>query len=205
MSQAKQPRFHKEDRPTITASTSAAGPRGPVVCYYDKIKLGGYALLGCLMTGASVFCVTVNSLKAQIAGWTGVVFFGGAVLALIARMISFRPALVISDEGVCDTRWRVGTIPWCDIDEINAETLSTHGRTHSFVGITLHNEDFYRRKMPIHARLPSFLNRCMGFSRFIINCKGLDREIDDILFLLNSYRPKIDEAVQMPTKGTASS
>ena len=156
-------------------------------CYYSKGKTVGMMTLGVLMTTICGFCLILPALKAQIAGWAGLIFFGGATVAFLIRMFQTGPVVVISDAGLEDKRWGIGPIPWQEIASIEIQSMSTRGRRHEFIAIFLRDQKAYERKMSMPARIPSALNQMLGFSSFIVNCKGLDRDLSDIMYILERY------------------
>jgi len=83
-------------------------------CHTSITKTLGLVCAGILMLGASWFCATVPNLKAQIAGWVGLVFFGLCSIAILAQLFRSVPSVILDELGIHDLRSSFGTIPWAE-------------------------------------------------------------------------------------------
>ena len=173
----------------------------PVELYYSKSRTLGYVGLSCVMTAASGFCSQIQNTKAFLAGWLGVLFFGGCLVAAILRLFTKKPVIILSEDGLEDIRWGTGAIPWFEIVSIQIETIETRGREHSFLGVRLRNERAYQSKVPMLRKAAFAANRALGFSYFILNCKGLEGELEDVLRVVREYH-RVMSAGEMSPAGS---
>jgi len=176
----------------------------PVELYYSKIRTLGYVGLGCIMTIGSGICSQLPSLKACVVGWLGVVLFGGCLVASILRLFTKRPVIILSEQGIEDIRWGIGAIPWSEIISIQVETITTRGREHKFLGLRLQNEHVYQAKVSLFKKTALAANRAMGFSFFILNCNGLEGELEDVLRVVREYH-RVMTASEMAPAGSGVS
>jgi len=166
-------------------------PIAPIHCHYSKSKILGYLLLGCLMTAAAYFCTTIPKTGAVIAGWAGLLFFGGASIFFVTRFFCTGPVVIINEEGIHDKRWKVGTIRWCDIEKIMIQSMNTRGREHRFIALILRDTAPYDQKRPLLARFLATLNQLLGFSPYILNCRGLEIDDDHVIEVIQLYHREL--------------
>ena len=104
--------------------------------------------------------------------WTLIVIFGVSSLACFFRMMDAQPGLVISEIGVCDTNWSVGTIPW---KELHGAFIKSDGGV-DYICLTLRHPEQYRREMGKVGRVISSATRQTGFGDFTMrpSAMGLD-------------------------------
>lgn len=170
----------------------------PTVELFDsKGKVLGILVLGIVMTAAGGFCLTLQQIEAQVAGCSALVFFGAFTVYLIRRLFSRKALVVFGEEGVEDLRWRIGRIPWSEIEGFEIQTMRTHAVEHQFIGVLLRDESAYASKVPFHKKAAFSLNKAMGFSFFTINCKGLEADLEDTVRVLRDYHSSMTTTGQL--------
>ncbi|HEX3314436.1 MAG TPA: STM3941 family protein [Gemmataceae bacterium] len=145
-------------------------------CRNSKTKLLGLFLLTCALGAGSYFCTTLPSLKAQIAGWLGVAFFGLGAVAVPVRALRGGPQVVIDDDGIDDRRLNVGVIRWEDIRSLSIGTV----KSSKFLCIEVAEPEKYLRVLPAWKRKLAELNGALGFPPLTISFTGLSPGIDEV-------------------------
>ena len=151
----------------------------------SKAKLLGLALLGVLMTGTCLFLVWPGSPGQLPSGdlayfimWIGVVFFGGCTLLIASRLFGgSEPVVVISPEGIRDTRVASGTIPWPAIGRIGTWSMSGQQI------MTLDIDPEFERTLDLTrmVRMTRGANAKLGVPGLAIAASGLDCTFDQLL------------------------
>jgi hypothetical protein len=137
----------------------------------------GWLLLGLLMTGGSFFCTTLPELKAQVAGWVGVVFFGfGTVAAILPRLANPSPQFTVDEQGIQCHRWHQGTIPWSDIEQV------TIGTVHStrFLCVRLKDPRMYLSNLTGVKSALAKANKELGFGDLTFSFQGLKPGLNEV-------------------------
>ena len=96
----------------------------------------------------------------------------------VDRAQSPEPMLVINDEGVFDSRMRVGVISWDDIHRIRSITFSN---AFHFISLDLHNKRTYQSRRPLWLRAWSQARRVYGLTPIMITTSGLDVDHDTLI------------------------
>src|SRR5262249_19331718 len=86
--------------------------------YTSPMKTLGLINLGVLMTLAGWWCTNLPELKAKIAGYVGMPFFALATVMIVVRLFQTRPHVILSPEGIEVRQWKIGLIPWTDIESV---------------------------------------------------------------------------------------
>lgn len=93
----------------------------------SKGRLALLVLGGILMTAGSLWVLTldrssaisVNSLKAMIAGYVGAPFFGLCTLVALYRLLTAaRTVVTIGPTGITDSRVAAREIPWAAVENV---------------------------------------------------------------------------------------
>lgn len=144
-------------------------------------------LLGSLafVAGAVLILVTEHleprrGIVALLAGWAGILFFGGCALVGARQLIDSRPRLVIDDDGILDRTLGVGRIPWSDIR--GAYLRSLHGN--DFVCLDLVDAERYLRRTTAIKRALAGANAALGFTPISLNLSGAAVDAGDVLELI---------------------
>jgi hypothetical protein len=143
-------------------------------------------LLGVLMTAASAGLTVSDSLRSQIWGWIGSIFFGACTIVGIVR--SFRPpsTLVIDTEGIDDSRVGAGNVKWDDIKSVSIREV----KSRPFICVELYDEQPYLAKLPAYRRALVSANHAIGFPMVCLNFTEMDRTIDDAMSVIRTIRPE---------------
>ena len=128
-------------------------------------------LIGSLVIlGISIYILADREPSGLV--WVMIVFFGVSALVYFFRMIDAQPGIIISEVGVCDTNWSIGTIPW---KELHGAFIKSAGGV-DYICLTLRHPERYRREMGKVGRVISSATRQTGFGDFTLNpaVMGLD-------------------------------
>jgi hypothetical protein len=141
------------------------------------MKVLGLFILAILMVGLSYFCTTLPNLKAQVAGWAGILFFGLGFIAFPVLLFRSGPQVIIDEKGIEDRRSRMGMIPWEDVREVWV------GSVHStrFLCVEVTENGKYLSKLPKHQRMLAEANVALGFPPITICFSGLSPSLDEVL------------------------
>jgi hypothetical protein len=93
-------------------------------------------------------------------------------------VLSAHPTIILSDRGIDDRRFRIGLIPWEDINSVSAYSVSSR----PYVQLWLRNEREYLTRWPLWRRSLGRLATAMGYSPFSISFS----------FLTPGYQPVYD-------------
>jgi hypothetical protein len=137
------------------------------------------------MLGASWFCTTIPKLKAQIAGWTGLVLFGLCFIAIMAQLFRSGPSIILDDSGIHDRRSSFGTIPWTDIVSLQIGSV----RSQRFLCVEVVDPNTYLSRLPRHKRLLAQANLSLGFPAITIGFSGLSPGIDEVWSYVQANHP----------------
>jgi hypothetical protein len=138
------------------------------------------------MLGASWFCTTIPNLKAQIAGWVGLVFFGLCFIAILAQLFRSGPSVILDELGIHDLRSSFGTIQWADIVSLRIGSV----RSQRFLCVEVRDASTYLSRLPIHKRLLAQANPSMGFPPITIGFAGLSPGLDEIWSHVQQNHPE---------------
>jgi hypothetical protein len=138
------------------------------------------------MLGASWFCTTIPRLKAQIAGWVGLVFFGLCFVAILAQLFRRGPSVILDESGIHDLRSSFGTIPWADVASLRIGSM----RSQRFLCVEVLDADTYLSRVPLHKRLLAQANSSLGFPPVTISFSGLSPGLDEVWSYVQTNHPE---------------
>jgi hypothetical protein len=144
-------------------------------CYTSIPKLLGLFVLGAVMVAASWFCTTVPVLEAPLWGWIGVVFFGGCMVIMAARLFMRGPIVVLDQVGILDRRVSPDVILWSDILSVRIVTL----RNQRWLGVEMKDPASFRSRLPKASRWLARANEHMGFNAFNVGFAGISPGVDE--------------------------
>ncbi len=155
---------------------------------YDPKKLLLLLAAAWVLTAAGVWmllCVPDLSLKATVAGWVGVVFFGGfGNAALLPRFFQHGEVLHIDSHGIYDRRITDRPIPWSAIADITE--MSIRRTTFFTVRLSQPLKGFVDSGLK---RRCQSLNGLFGFQAVNLSASGLDISTKRLREALAHYRP----------------
>jgi hypothetical protein len=152
----------------------------------SKIKLAGLLIVAFLLLGACYFFTTLPSIKAQIAGWAGLAFFGFGVLVIVWQLFkpNSGPTVTIDDQGIFDRRLKIGAVPWNTIQSVWV------GAVHSQKFLCIETAD----PTLVPSKLAAAGNRHLGFPAITVGFVGLSQGIKDAwAFIKKNYPQKAVE------------
>ncbi|MCL4836468.1 MAG: hypothetical protein KJ058_00695 [Thermoanaerobaculia bacterium] len=117
-------------------------------------------------------------------GWGVAAFFAVCAVAGIHGMI--RGGKVRIDErGIFDSRWRVGTVPWAEIESVSRIVV----RGASYLSVEVRDEARYLERLAPLARRLAAANRKLGISPLAVDFTGLAPGLDAAWKQLEAERP----------------
>lgn len=122
-----------------------------------------------------------------IFGYLPLVAWIGApviVIFLVINMVrgqNTQPCIVLNDDGVLDTRLKVGVIRWSDIRRISCHSVESV----EYISLDLRNSATYEARRPLWFRVASQVQRVHGMSSIAISTNGLDIARDTLVNMLH--------------------
>jgi hypothetical protein len=164
-------------------------------CHTSIAKTLGWVCGAILMLGASWFCTTIPTLKAQIAGWLGLVFFGLGFIATLAQLFRRGPSVILDELGIHDLRSSFGIIPWADVVSLRVGSV----RSQRFLCVDVQDPSTYLSRLPSRKRLLKRLlamaNASLGFPPITIppisiGFTGLSPDLDEVWSYVQTNHPE---------------
>ena len=155
-------------------------------CCTSISKMSGLMCTVVLMLGLSWFCTTIPGLKAQIAGWFGLVFFGFGFLLIAAQLFRTDPLVVLDESGIHDVRSSCGEIPWSDVESLWIGEV----KSQRFLCVEVWESETYLSRMPSHKRLLAEANHSLGFPPVTISWSGLSPGLDEVWSYVQTNHPE---------------
>lgn len=140
----------------------------------SPIRQLGLVLAGVAFVVGGVWMIQAGNLKAQIAGWVGVPFFGLATAVGLKQMLNTSPRIVIDHHGVFDRTLGIGIVEWRDLTGVRVGEI----RGQHFVCLELRNADAYLDRLPGWRRRLAQVNVDLGFTPFSLNLSGTGADAD---------------------------
>ena len=147
-----------------------------------KERLAGTLLLAIPLLFVSWYCTRQPGLKAQVAGWLGLVVFSFFSVYGLFQLFAKGPVIVLSEEGIYDRRFGMGVLPWNQISAIWEKSM----RGHRFLCIEVHDEKILK-KMSFIGTFSSVANELLGYGKLTLNFVPLDGDIDDALRFISRH------------------
>ena len=151
-------------------------------CYTSIAKTIGL-VFGCiLMLVVSWFCLAiVPGIKAQIAGWLGLVFFGLCFIAGLLQLTRTDAQVIFDETGIHLPR-TFGAIAWHDIVSLEIRSI----RSTRILCIEVKDPSNYLARLSTRQRLMAQANQAIGFSPITISFNGLSPGLDAVWHYLQS-------------------
>jgi len=119
-------------------------------------------------------------------GWGIAAFFAVCAVAGIHGMV--RGGRVRIDErGISDSRWRVGAVPWDEIESVSRVVMQGA----SYLSVEVRDEARYLERLPPLARRLAAANRNLGISPLAVDFTGLAPGLDAAWKQLEAERPEL--------------
>jgi len=159
-------------------------------CHISTSKTLGLVCLVIVMLGGSWFCTTLPELKAQIAGWAGLVFFGLGFFKILAQFFRSAPSVILDEMGIHDLRSSFGPIPWADVVSLRIVSVESQ----RFLCVEVLDPSTYLSRLPSHKRLLERLlaqaNPSLSFPPITISFSGLSPGLDDVWSYVQTNHPE---------------
>jgi hypothetical protein len=141
-----------------------------------------------VMVAASLWMVVSHpSVKAEVAGILGVVFFGLAGCLGLFRLVRRTPAMTIAVEGV--RLFDGPLITWSEIDHAEIREQVIRNRSYPYLSIVLVDPDAYRSRASRVTRTVGGLNKVLGFGPANVSAQQLPVPIPVVLEEMSRYHP----------------
>ena len=135
--------------------------------------------------GLGLLLVDDWSVKALGLAWAAV--FGIGVRALLRRRKISAPVVVVSADGVLDTRILAAPIPWSALNRVEA----FEAENVPFIGLHFADIDAALAHAKPSVRRIAKVQRGLGFPPASINMSALDGSDEDLLAAIAVFRPEL--------------
>lgn len=112
-----------------------------------------------------------------LAGWSGVIFFGFALIVFLRQILDLRPRIIIDERGIFDRTLSVGIIEWQDVE--HAYLNSVVGNP--FISLVLSDPEKYLQRAVNSPKKLARLNKYLGGETLNINLSGINKSPAEIL------------------------
>jgi hypothetical protein len=142
----------------------------------------GFVVAGLWLVGA-FGAPPSTTLKATLAGWGGIVFFGLCAIVLARRLFQAGVEIRVDADGIYWRRWSDQTIPWNAIARISTGEI----RRQRFVCLFLIDPHAF----PSHgiAGKLAGANAAMGFGDIALSATGTDASFDQLMAAIDRFAP----------------
>ncbi|WP_426502967.1 STM3941 family protein [Dactylosporangium sp. McL0621] len=163
----------------------------PATVYQAPLRRTALLTLGAIgFVAASIWLlVTHQSVRADITGAVGVLFFGWAGAVSSARLIRRKPELVITDEGLSHRTW--GRVSWSEVRAVAISQVMVRNTRQQMIEVVLHDPDGYVKRASPAARTLMRANRRFGFSPINLSAVVLPVPLTDVLAAMKRHRPDL--------------
>jgi hypothetical protein len=89
--------------------------------WFDKWKLLRIFLIFALLGGAAIWALVApdkDASRHQVMWWICALLFGCLALITLQKLLSGKPALIISSAGVLLPNFAAGMVPWLAVQEL---------------------------------------------------------------------------------------
>ena len=162
----------------------------PMEIHGSPLKMAGLAVLGAILTAACVAVVAGYGPKIDTSDWhywalvAGVPFFSFCTVMLIWRVLTSRgPVVVLTPDGILDTRVAAMPIPWRAVQGIS--TWSNRGQKVMVIAVDADVE----KTLPLTriARWSRQANKTLGADGLCITAQGLKTNYASLLEAATAY------------------
>ena len=162
--------------------------------YRSLPKMLGLLLLAILLTAVSAWCTTLPDMRAQVAGWLGIAFFGLGVFVIARQLFRRGPVIVIDSLSITDHRSADGPLFW---DQVRSMWVGSV-RSSKFLCVELKDPDLFVSRLSARRRAVVKANAALGFPAITISFSGLSPGIEDALSYLRATQPAKFAEAQVP-------
>ena len=126
-----------------------------------------------------------TSLKATVAGWAGIGFFGLCAIVLARRLFQAGVEIRVDSDGIYWRRWSDQTTPWNAIARISTGEI----RRQRFVCLFLVDPRAFPSQ-GIAGKLAG-ANAAMGFGDIALSATGTDKSFDQLMAAIDQFSPEM--------------
>ena len=156
-----------------------------MTCYRSLPKMLGLLLLAILLTAVSAWCTTLPEMRAQVAGWLGVAFFGLGVFVIARQLFRRGPVIVIDSLSITDHRSSDGPLFW---DQVRSMWVGSV-RSSKFLCVELKDPELFVSRLSGRRRALVKTNSALGFPAITVSFTGLSPGIEEALTYLRATQP----------------
>ena len=120
-----------------------------------------------LMLGGISFVVLGRFVMAEgnvLGGVIITLFFGLSIPLGFFMLLDSTPKLVVDARGVNVSAWKVGLIPWSEVQEVTVRKIEKT----TFICFQLRNENLFVQKLSAYQKSLLFINHRLGLPAFTI-------------------------------------
>jgi hypothetical protein len=148
------------------------------------------ALASLAFVAGSVWLLASHrSIKAEIAGAAGVLFFGLAAVVVIYRLVRRRPELVITDGGFAHRTW--GRVAWSQVRAVGIREVRVRNATQPMIEVVLHDAEAHVAGAPVATRTLMRANQRAGFAPINISAVTLPVPLTEVLAEMRRHHPPL--------------
>src|SRR5262249_2972574 len=120
----------------------------------SRLKLIGLFTLPIVFVSGGVWMAVSHDDSVDPAVGAGCAFFCGAALIVLLRRLVSPREVTISADGISESTWKLGTIPWSEVNEVWLGRVK-HTR---FLCLALRQPDLYTPQLSLAAQKLASLN-----------------------------------------------
>jgi len=142
----------------------------PLIVRLSRWRFGLIALLMLPLTLGSLLLLSDEDPVVRFMGVAGLVFFGGLLVFLLVQLFRSKPAIILSDAGIEDTRLKIGIIPWSEVERAYELPYFWHKN----VQVKVRHPEQFRQRQPALVRSLGELNAAAGWKPFVLVTSNTD-------------------------------
>ena len=153
----------------------------------SKLKLAGLLLINVMLVGIGVWMgLSADTPFDRGLGWLGAAFFGVGLVAIPKRILASEGREVtISAEGISDSSWKIGVIPWAEFTVVWIGTINGN----KVICFSLRQPEVTLNGLSPTGHKLAKANHALGFGDFQIMSVGLDKSADELFREISRYMP----------------
>lgn len=167
----------------------------PLIVRVSRWRLGLAVLLMLPVALGSLLLLSDEDPTTRFGGAAGLVFFGGLLVFLVVQLFRGKPAIIINDAGIEDTRLKIGVIPWSEVEQAYELPYLWHKN----VQVKVRNPEQFQQRQSALMRSLGGLNAAAGWTPFVLVTSNTDTSAKTVVDYI--YRQLLR---QWPTPTPAS-